>query len=908
MSVDLVRTPSRTPREEPARRTARFLARRSGRLHRKAWAAVFAALVLTSLLLGSFALATVSALVGHPRVERYAATGAVVAADQNARYRAKPWGDAPTTVTQSLTERIRVPAEVVDRLAKAPGVRAAIPDSSFPVALAGADGRLVPGPAGDAGAAPVYGHGWAAAALAPYTLREGEAPSRAGQVAIDGDLAARAGIRPGDRIRVQALGTPASYVVSGIVAPEGRADDTGLAHQGAVFFTDDRAARLGGHPGTVDAVGVLAADGVSGDRLRSELRKALGGPHPARDAVAGSRDRQDSAELRVLTGDERGRAEFLEAAPSRTSLLDLLAALCATVLMIALLVVAGTVGQAVHQRSRELALLRAVGATPRQLRSTVGREVTGVATAAAVLGAAGSVPVFLMLLWMLRDRGAVPVGLDLPVLPWMLAAPALTAVLTLVVARVSAAVACGRVARIRPAQALGEAAGEPGRPGRGRTVTGLAVLFAGLGSAGTAALQSGELAAMAASSATIALIIACALLGPWIARGAMRLFAPLARKLGGPGGYLAAASTTANARRLGAAITPVALVVAFTGVQLTAGATMDHEGGAQARQAMHANLVVTTGQAGLPARATQDVAAVRGVRAATGTLHSTVLLARREAGDPVLDRLPVVGVTPGALPGTLDPGVTSGSLRDLREGTVAVGAARADSLGVTVGSQVRLRYGDGVTASLRVVAVYERSLALGDFLFARDALAAHVSAPLDTRVLARVAPDADQAAVRRAVRTALSGVALDVRVAGAPSPEHLLSADRDVSQVLTAVVVTVVGGFTVIAVLSTLVLILVGRRQELVLLRLVGAGRRQIGRMLRAEAVIVITTGLVVGTLAAAIPLTAFSLSVTGSLPHLPPVQAAAIVLVVVVTVTAGALLPAWPALRRRCPAALNRE
>ncbi|WP_328904563.1 hypothetical protein OHR86_33455 (plasmid) [Streptomyces sp. NBC_00441] len=69
-----------------------------------------------------------------------------------------------------------------------------------------------------------------------------------------------------------------------------------------------------------------------------------------------------------------------------------------------------------------------------------------------------------------------------------------------------------------------------------------------------------------------------------------------------------------------------------------------------------------------------------------------------------------------------------------------------------------------------------------------------------------------------------------------------------------------------------------------------------------------IVAGLVVGVLAALIPLTAFSLSVTGSLPYLPPVQVAAIVLVVVVTVAAGVLLPARPALRRRRPAALQHS
>lgn len=333
---------------------------------------------------------------------------------------------------------------------------------------------------------------------------------------------------------------------------------------------------------------------------------------------------------------------------------------------------------------------------------------------------------------------------------------------------------------------------------------------------------------------------------------------------------------------------------------------MEHEGSAQARQALRADLVVITEGAGLPAGVVRWVAGVSGVEAAMGVLRSTVVLAGREAGDPVLERLPVVGVTPGALPVTLDPGVTSGSLEDLGEGTVAIGAARADVLDAGVGSMVRLRYGDGVIASLRVVAVYERGLALGEFLFAREALARHVTAPLDTRVLVRVAPDADREDVREAVDKALSGAVLGARVTAHPSPEYLQLEDRGASQVLTTVAVAVVGGFTVIAVLSTLVLIVIGRRQELVLLRLVGAGRGQVRCMLWVEAAIVIVTGLVVGALAALVPLTAFSLSVTGSLPCLSLIQVAAIVLVVVVVVAAGILLPARPVLRRRGPVALQ--
>ncbi|WP_411078779.1 FtsX-like permease family protein [Streptomyces sp. cmx-18-6] len=873
------------------------------RRHRKAWAAVFAALVLTSLLLGGFALATLSAFAAHAHVERYAATAAVVAGDQSTRYTAKPWGDPPTTVRAALTERVRVPRSAVPRIAAVAGVRSAVADDNVPLSVADADGRAVPGRSAYSGRTPVHGHGWQVASLAPFTLRDGRAPATDRQVVLDGDLAARAGARVGGRVQLQAYGKPFAYEVSGIVAPLGRGDTAGLAHQSAVFFTDAHARRLAGHPETTDAIGVLAEPGATVRELYPALRKALDGATPAVDASAGSRYGEDSAALRVLTGNGRGDPEFVEAAPSRTALLLLLATVCATVLMIALLVVASTVAQAVHQRARELALLRAVGATPRQLRRTVGREVRGVAAPAAVLGAIGAAPVFLLLIHLLRARGAVPIGLELPTDPWLMATPVVTAVLTLVVARVSAAIACGRIAKVRPAQAMGEAATEPGRAGRGRGVAGVVLLFAGVGSAGTAVLQHGELAAMAASTAAMALVIACALLGPWIARAALRALGAPARRLG-PGGHLAVAASRAGSRRLGAAITPIVLVVAFVGVQLSAGATLDREGGRQAAAAMGASLEVTTDGPGIPGDAVAEVRGAPGVSAATGVMHSTVVLAHRETGEPRLDRLPVIGVDPAALPATLDPDVSSGSLAKLGPGTVAIGEGRARSLGVGVGDEVTVRYGDGATVQVEVAALYRRSSALGDLLFSTAELAPHLAAPLHRRILVAQQPGAGD--VRAAVERALDGSVLGASVSRGPDAVHLESEDRGAGQVITVVAVGVIGVFTVVSVLNTLTLIMVGRRQELALLRLVGAGRGQIRRMLMTEAALIVLTGLLVGGLAAAIPLAAFSFALAGTPPHLPPLHAGLIALTMVVTTCAGCLVPAGPALRGKHPAGLN--
>ncbi|WP_024755874.1 FtsX-like permease family protein, partial [Streptomyces exfoliatus] len=325
------------------------------------------------------------------------------------------------------------------------------------------------------------------------------------------------------------------------------------------------------------------------------------------------------------------------------------------------------------------------------------------------------------------------------------------------------------------------------------------------------------------------------------------------------------AGAAAHSRRLGAALTPVVLVTAFALVQLTAGSTMVREAEAQARSATTADLAV----AGTTA---EQVRRQPGVTAATDVLRSTVVLARTAAGAPRLDRLPVLGVDADGLKGTLDPGVVAGDLAGLAgRGTVAVGADMAGSLDARPGSTVALRLGDGTEKRLRVVAVYARSLALGEFLLPKAELAPHMTDPYPARVLA-------------AKGDAPSGPAV--------VPEQVTTAGAELNGIVSAAVLTAIGALTVLSVLSTLALIGAGRRGELALLTQVGASAGQVRRMLGLEAGFLTATGLLLGGVVAALPLTAFAWALTGGLPYLPPAQAALLAGTVVVTVVAGVFLP----------------
>jgi len=157
---------------------------------------------------------------------------------------------------------------------------------------------------------------------------------------------------------------------------------------------------------------------------------------------------------------------------------------------------------------------------------------------------------------------------------------------------------------------------------------------------------------------------------------------------------------------------------------------------------------------------------------------------------------------------------------------VAVGADRAKSLDVGSGDRVALRLGDGTWVEPRGVAVYEHALSLGEFLFPREALAGHVAAARDHVVLIRTAAAASGADPAAAVRKALAPYGGGVTVRAATDDDVAIApAVSDGDNAVIVIGVGAIGGFAMLAVVSTLALITIGRRGEFRLLRMFGAGR-----------------------------------------------------------------------------------
>ncbi|NUT95194.1 MAG: FtsX-like permease family protein, partial [Saccharothrix sp.] len=364
--------------------------------------------------------------------ERYAAAAVVVGGNQVVR----PEG-GDVMAFQQVGTPPTVPADLVARVAAVPGVRSAVGETSFAARAVTADGRV----------AQAQGHNWDAAVLTPLEVRQGRAPEGPDEVVVAG----LPGVAVGDKVRVMTTSTPTEFTVTGVAAPSGK---DGFTKQTGLYFTTAQADRMSGTPGRLHAIGVLSEDDGVADRIR--------------DAVGDG--------VFVATGGDRGGVEFAAVGQSRVVLLAIAGSFAGIAVLVAVFVVAGTLTLSIDQRRRELALLRAIAATPRQIRKLIGVETTLVASAAAALGALAGLLVADLLRRGFARIGVIPDDLALAVGPVPVVAAFL---LGLGAARLAAFVASRRPARIPPTEALAEAAVEPRELGRWRGVAG--TVFLGLG-------------------------------------------------------------------------------------------------------------------------------------------------------------------------------------------------------------------------------------------------------------------------------------------------------------------------------------------------------------------------------------------------------------------------------------------
>ncbi|WP_329229671.1 ABC transporter permease [Streptomyces sp. NBC_00111] len=650
---------------------------------------------------------------------------------------------------------------------------------------------------------------------AQYTFTEGTGPVKAGQIALDEETAKKGEYRVGSPVRVATNGPVKEYTLSGVFTTEDGAVNAGGS---LVLFDTDVAQRLYLRPGEFKDVNVVAEPGASDTALLAAVKPLL--PEDA------------EAKTGAALADEE--AETTES--GLKSLNSMLLAFAAIALFVGVFLIANTFTMLIAQRTKELALMRAVGASRRQVKRAVLLE-------AGVVGLIASVAGFLLGLGLatgLRSAmgafgGKIPAG-PLVVSPTAVASAFGVGVLITVFA---AWLPARRAAKIPPVAAMGSVHAVATTKslvvrnsiGGVLTLLGSAAIVAG-------AAQGGEDGRWILGAGAFLALIGVIVLIPLLSRPVIALARPLLAKLFGVSGKLAAQNAVRNPRRTGATASALAI-----GLTLVTGISV---------------LGVTLGQA-IDKMTTDNIRADYMVSMASGQpLDESALTALRKA-DGVAAATPqravwltvgkegvsASGVTPGDVEKTFDLKTVSGSLSSLGDGEIAVDRKTAKSHGWKTGDSVPVTYQDDKKQTLKVGALYEGNEFLSPVLIPEDLVAPHESLS-DIREVWLTMDGGQSDANEKAVVDALGdNPAMSVmdRQGIRDMFGGFINTALNIMYGLLAMALVI----AVLGVVNTLAMSVFERQQEIGMLRAIGLDRRRVKRMIRLEAVVISLFGAVVG-------------------------------------------------------------
>ena len=750
-----------------------------------------------------------------------------------------------------------VPDTLLPRLREVDGVAAAIGDVSGYAVILGPDGKPV-----TQGGAPALGLNYDSdPRTSSFTLRSGAAPQGPDRVAIDAGTAKKNDFTVGERISVLTRQGRDDYTISGIF---GFGTNDNLAGATVAAFDQATAQRVVGTPGELEAIRLAAKDGVSQSELRDRVRAVL---PPGTQAITGEEAAKESA-----SAVKEGLGFF------NTFLL----VFAGVALFVGAFLIFNTFTILVAQRQRELALLRALGASRGQVVRSVLAEAFVVGLIASVLGLAAGIGMAIGLQALIRA-----VGGSLPQGSLVIATSTVVAcfVVGILVTAVAALLPARRASSVPPVAAMRDAVTVEPTLRRG-TLIGLVLLA--LGISGIALGLRGSLAVLGGGA--LLCFLAVAALSPLLSRPAARLIgAPLARKVPGRLGRLnAMRSPRRTATTAAALMVGLALVSTVSILGASAKASIDKI----IKGAVGADLVVqeTDGFDGFPPAIGQAVASLDEVRSVDVLRFDAARI-----GDKTTF---ITAVPPRAVGTTLTLTRAAGRLA-LSPGVILASESEAKARSLQPGDTVAVTYGKGAKASVRLGGVYEDNQLIGPYLFDQGA-AKNFTRQLDGVLLVRSASGTSVPELRAAVTTAIK----DYPTVEAQTADDFASGVADQIDVVTNIINVLLLLSIVIAVLgivNTLALAVIERTRELGLLRAIGLARRQTRRMITVEAVIVAVFGALLGIAVGS----AFGVTLQRALAddgitelRFPVARLAAFVVVAAVAGVVAALLPARRAAR----------
>jgi putative ABC transport system permease protein len=715
-----------------------------------------------------------------------------------------------------------VPASLIPQVQHIPGVAAVNGRVSMAgIVLTDANNKNI----GAIGGAPTIGINWSPGPNSPVDLTSGTAPSGDGQVVVDADTVSKHHLVLGQQLHV--IGATGGFPVrlSGIAT-------FNTTNPGATLvFLETATAqrRLLGHEGVFTSIDLTAAKGVTHEQLRDRVAPVVGSAYDVKTAEQTAKDAAQTL------------GTFLSV------IKDALLGFAGIAVLVGVSLILNTFSMLVAQRTRELGLMRALGASREQVNRSVLVEAALLGLIGSTLGLLLGVGLALGLIKLIARGGMVLKGSQLAVhWPTVVAAYAVGIIVT----TVSAYLPARRASRISPMAALREA-DTPGRgaPLRVRAVVGLIVLALATGLlVGAATDRNLGQAGLLLGGGVLLSLIGLIILGPLLARPVIRLVGGWFPRVFGPVGTLSQRNALRNPRRTSATASALMIGLALVASLSVVGSSMAASFDAQIDKTIGADLIVQN-STGLPfpnevgdtVQATPGVGlAVRG----QGTRGALV------AADGTQKRTVVVGTGPG-----LDQVVRI----QMRAGTVAAGTAPghamigsnyADAHGLHLGSPVTVLFQTGRAGTLTVGGIDVTDTnpgGLGDEpVVASSTLRQYVPGALDDIVFVNVAPGADKAQVKSALTTALAKDP-QVQVRDQTDYKKLIRGQIDLLLNLIYGLLALAIIIAILGVVNTLALSVIERTREIGLLRAIGLGRAQLRRMVRLEAVVIALFGALLG-------------------------------------------------------------
>ncbi|MGC4790444.1 ABC transporter permease [Micromonospora sp. DT178] len=712
-----------------------------------------------------------------------------------------------------------VPAATLDKVRAVPGVAEA-------TGIVGVDGARLIGGNGKVVASfgpPQLGENWTGESDL-VRLREGRAPQADDEIVINKALAVAGKVKVGDRVGVLTLQPKQEFTIVGVFGYSGGRDSIGGANE--IMFTTPVAQRLMlGAPDTFSNISVTAAGGTSDEALRDAVAAAVG------------------ADFEVKTGAQLSEDAAAGMKEALSFFNRILLGFAAVALLVGTFLILNTFSIIVAQRTRELALMRAVGASGRQIIGSVVLEAVAVGLVASVLGLGAGIGIGALLAYLFSTfaGGLTLAGIGVP-LSAVVGAFAVGLVITVVAALLPAL----RASRIPPIAAMQDVA-TPDRPLTKVTVAGAIVTAVGgtllaLGLTGNA---GGNTLATILGGVLFA-FIGVALLTPLISRPVVSLLGAIfAWSVPGKLGRL---NSGRNPRRT--AITAAALMV---GIALVTGVTVILDSakssiGGLAQDSLKAELVIAGAQSGprppsFDPEVLKKAAAIPGVRLADGEYGDLAMVGGERTWVAASSDVAALRQIFGAEP-------TAGDIDRLAPDGMLVSSDTATARGLSVGSKVPVQTSRGEARTYTVTGIYASSQLTNPVVLPAEA-ASGFAIPQPIQGFIQLAPGTRVADVQPQIEALLADspeVSVADREAFIEQQTGQLDGLLTMIQILLALAIVI----AVLGIINTLALSVLERTRELGLLRAIGLRRSQTMRMITVEAVVISVFGALLGVVVGA--------------------------------------------------------